>query len=476
MHGFAAARERESRRKNLQLAFAKDKEAMAYAAWEVKSAENQKKVEMKKRLGKRKAAYTRKLNARRRLLADLLTAESEALNTELANSFETMEQRRERLVGHANQLQAKREEERLKEVARLRALQWRDSIDEIRTYQSNMLTKRVAQERKQQLVWAKEARERERELDRKEEAEYAKRKAKLLRREIAEKAVVDERADLTKRMLAAQLVERDKLARRQAKEDAEELARLRKQWAKENQEELDRQQARRDRAAQIEKEVAEFNAYKKELDSHRGDAEAEEDRRLLEAVLKKEAAEVEKEKALKAQRKQEMVDYQDMLKEMMVKEQQDDSYLEQLLREERDKEWEKREAKWKAEADARAKLMREVDESRRKQIAYNKIRRQKEAEDDMNFARKLFADTQIKIDEAEEKVRKKKEDRIKSAEFITAQIEERKQQRQREKEEEAERVRMEQEAAKLYVKKIDKLYELKLGVPNHKRKKVQWYY
>ena len=233
---------------------------------------------------------------------------------------------------------------------------------------------------------------------------------------------------------------------------------------------------RRDRAAQIEKEVAEFNAYKKELDSHRGDAEAEEDRRLLEAVLKKEAAEVQKEKALKAQRKQEMVDYQDMLKEMMVKEQQDDSYLEQLLREERDKEWEKRETKWKAEADARAKLMREVDESRRKQIAYNKIRRQKEAEDDMNFARKLFADTQIKIDEAEEKVRKKKEDRIKSAEFITAQIEERKQQRQREKEEEAERVRMEQEAAKLYVKKIDKLYELKLGVPNHKRKKVQWYY
>lgn len=476
MHGFAAAREREARRTQLKASFNRDKIAMGYAVWENKTGQVMKKLEVKKRLASRKAAYARKLNVRRRELMSLLTAENEFLADKLASSFETMEQRRERLVRHANSLQEKRETDRLKEVERLRAIQWRDSVDEIRSYQANMLTRRVAQERKQQLVWKEEREEAVRQADRLKEEEYAKRKEKLLRRELAEQAVLDERSDLTKRMLAAQVKEVAYLKARQEQEDAEELARMRARWAAENQAELDKQQARRDHAAEIERETAIFNAHKKELDSHKGDAEAAEDLRLLHAVLKKEAAKEKEEQDLKAARKKEMKDYQGMLKQMMIKEQQDDSYLEQLLRDEEDKAWNKREKTWKAEADARAKLMREVDESRQSQIKWKAERRRKEEEENMNFATKLLADTQIKIKEAEAKVQRKKDLRLESSKFITAQIEARKVKRAKEREDEKERIRLEQEAAKLYTKKIDKLYELNLGVPNHKRKKVQWYY
>lgn len=476
MHGFAAAREREAQRIALKSAFERDRTAMAYASWENKTAATQKKIEMEKRIAKRKKAYTHKLNARRRQLAELLSSENKQMNDELAASFETMEQRRERLVRRANVLQQRREETRVKEVERLRALQWRDSVDEIRTYQSNQLTVRVAQERKQQLIWKEEREAAVRAADRAAEEEYARRKVKLLRRELAEKAVIDERADLTKRMLAAQVEERKKLDARQKLEDEEELARMREKWARDNQAEEDKQAARRAREARIALETDIFNRAKKEKDSHRGDAEAAEDLRLLHAVLAKEAAKEKEEADLKAARKKEMVDYQDILKEMMIKETQDDSYLENMLREEADKEWEKREAKWNAESEARAQLMREVDQSRQEQMAHKARRRAQEKIENEEFTRGMFARNDAAIRKEEDKQRKKKDARIEAANFITAQIEDRKQRRIAYQEELDEHVRLEREAHALYGKKIEKLYDLKLGVPNHKRKKVQWYY
>jgi hypothetical protein len=476
MHGFAAAREREAQRVALKSAFERDRVAMSYATWENKTAANQKKIEMQKRMGLRKKEYDKRLNVRRRQLSALLSEENRRMNDELAASFETMEQRRERLVREASKLQEQREKDRLAEVERLRALQWRDSVDEIRTYQSNQLTVRVAQERKQQLIWKKEREEAVRAADRRAEEEYARRKVKLLRRELAEKAVVDERADLTKRMLAAQLVERDKLRRRQKEEDDAELARMRAKWAADNQREEDKIQARKEREARIAMETSIFNQHKKELDSHRGDAEREEDERLLRAVLAKEAAKAKEEADLKAARKKEMVDYQDILKEMMIKETQDDSYLERLLQEEADKEWAKREAKWNAEAEARQQLMREVDASRQTQMAHKARRRAKQKEEDDAFTRDMFARNDVAMEAERDKQRKKKADRIKAADFITAQIEDNKQRKIAYQRELDEHVRMEREAHALYGKKIEKLYELKLGVPNHRRKKVQWYY
>ena len=63
-----------------------------------------------------------------------------------------------------------------------------------------------------------------------------------------------------------------------------------------------------------------------------------------------------------------MIEYQQALKEQMIKEVEDNTYLEKLLKEESDKEWDKREARWNAEADARKRLLNEVDRSRRAQI------------------------------------------------------------------------------------------------------------
>ena len=121
-------------------------------------------------------------------------------------------------------------------------------------------------------------------------------------------------------------------------------------------------------------------------------------------------------------------------------------------------------------------ISRKVDESRQIQMAHKARRREMERKESDAFTRNMLADVEVKIAEDKEKQRKKKADRIEASKFIEAQIAERARKRAQYKEEEAERVRLEQEAAGLYQKKIDLLYDLKLGVPNHKRKKVQWYY
>ena len=257
----------------------------------------------------------------------------------------------------------------------------------------------------------------------------------------------------------------------------EEAKRLKERWRREAEADVARERARRERAAQIERDVARFNQHKNLIDSKRDEEERQLDAKLLKAALEKEAQAIQKEIELKKARRAEMIEYQQALKEQMIKELEDNTYLEKILKEESDKEWDKREARWNAESNARKKLLEEVDRSRRTQIEMKKQRKQDEKAMDMAWAAKARDDMR-KADMREvEESRKRREILRRNREFLNAQIDDRKQRRQDEMEKELRKLELEKEAELAYQKKFDQLFEdYKLEKQDYRRKKVQWYY
>ena len=419
----------------------------------------------------------RALNARRRKLKALLDSEFYALQSELKNSFETMDQRRERLVREAAKLQEDRERQRLETVERLREQQWIQSVDQIRTHRSKLISAKIAEDRLSQLREANLRLRREAE----EETRFAKmadeRRLKMLEREIEEAKDLKRRNEEMKRILRRQVVEREAVLDREEEILIEEAKRLKARWKREAEADVARERARRDRAAQIERDVARFNQHKNAIDSKRDSEERALDAKLLKAALEKEAQAIQKEIELKKARRAEMIEYQQALKEQMIKEVEDNTYLEKLLKEESDKEWDKREARWNAEADARKRLLNEVDRSRRAQIEAKHQRKLDERDMDMAWARKAKEDMR-KADEREKEESRKRRDVLRrNCEFLNAQIEDRKQRRQDEMEKELRKLELEKEAELAYQKKFDTLFEdYKLEKQDYRRKKVQWYY
>ena len=103
----------------------------------------------------------------------------------------------------------------------------------------------------------------------------------------------------------------------------------------------------KNRAAQIERDVARFNQHKNAIDSKRDSEERALDLKLLKAALEKEARRFERDRTEEGTKSGDD-QYQQALKEQMIKEVEDNTYLEKLLKEESDKEWDKREARWNA--------------------------------------------------------------------------------------------------------------------------------
>lgn len=419
----------------------------------------------------------RALNARRRRLKNLLETEFYELQSELRNSFETTEQRRERMIRQASELQEKREADRQEMVKRLRERQWIESVDEIRTHRSKLITAKIADDRLEQLRERNAKLRREAEEEKHFAEQWEKRQIKMLEREIQEADDLKRRNQEMKDILARQVRERDAMLDYEESQLVEEAKEMKARWARDKEDAIMREKARRERAAQIERDVFAFNQHKNSIDSRRDEEERKLDAKLLKEALEREAQEIQREVELKKARRAEMIEYQKALKEQMIKELEDNTYLEQLLKEESDKEWSKREARWNAEAQARENLMKNVEKSRKAQIEAKRQRKAEEIERDRRWAEKAKEDTQIADEREREKAEKRRAMLLRNRDFLTAQIEERKQRRGIEIEKELEKLRVEKEAEKVYQDKFDKLFQnFKLKPQDHRRKKVQWYY
>lgn len=337
-------------------------------------------------------------------LAQLLTDEQETYEREIEATFETPAQRKERLFARAKALRARREGERKALVAQLEFERVRAGTDDLRKLDSVAFLQETVAQRAAQLKEAEDAKVKEAEEAKEHTAAWEANRQTKIEREIREAEEAKARDDEMKLALNAQVELH--AARVQADKDAEaaHAAKMLELWEAE----AAAAKAKAEARAEVERlervRVRRENEVTASARAKDANKEFLEDKARLDAALAREAAEEAAEKAAYEARRHEAMEHRKRLEEQMAVEKEEQSGLDKLYADEQEKEWRKREAQWNAEADARERLMRDVDASRKANIAMKEAEAAKAKEDDKVIAERIEREI---VEEAEREAAEK---------------------------------------------------------------------
>jgi len=365
----------------------------ALAEWEEKTSKTIAKRQIELRAKKLAEEEADDLSDRREALKALYKQEMADWKVMLANQAETLEERKERIRARAHLLKDQREAERQRFVKEMYDKQWRAACDDARTLDSNAVVEKLVRDRKaavnyregdgkvkaaeeaahQAALWKKQMDE----LDAKEKADQKKRHD----RNVSNRESLDEQV----RILNAKKKE---LKDRNLAYERSELAR----WKAEEEAEKKKQQDLLEAAYARGKATKEFNVANMGKDKVRKAKERQQDLLLLQYAMEVEKADIAREQGKREEEKRVSQQYRAFLEAQMIKEAEDTKDIDEHRKRESEKIWIKRDNDKKAQDDARATLMREVDLGRKEQIRLQK----EKAEDD----RKYFLE-QVALDKLE---------------------------------------------------------------------------
>lgn len=320
------------------------------------------------RVAKGKKEAEDALNRRRAQLSRLLENERRVYEAEIEASFETPEQAKERMFARARQLQAQREAERRAELEKLELKRFRQQSDLLRACESKQRVlaatgERAAQLDEKEAIEAQLAAE-EREFAEKWEAERLRRareeeEKERKRREahMALKADIDSMVELKRGMTT----ELDSAARESDRATLE-------RWSAERQAVEERARARKEREREEYERVVAMNVREEAEKRLLLEREKAEDVRRLQETLAREAEQARAERDAKEAAKRAAQAHRKALEEQMAIEAEETSYLDDMQKEFEAAMWKKRQDQWDVEAEARRRLMEEVDAGRKHQM------------------------------------------------------------------------------------------------------------
>jgi len=338
------------------------------ASWESGSAVKITKADINRRIAQRKEQLFRRLQMRRQRLAQLLEAEHRAYTQELQNSVETDAQRRQRLMQQAKVLQTKREAARKAEVARIRAEQFKDGLDEFRVLKSKAIKMQCHSGRLDQTKIKQQRLQEQKQYDMKVHKEYMKISQKMLAREIREAEELAGKNEDMKRQIAIQAAEKQAIRDAEEEEKQRDVEAWRKALDEANAAEIAKNKRIHDAKTANVKEMFMLNAENMKRKAEEEKLLKDEEEKLLEVALRLEQEAKEKEEAHTAERAAEAKRFQAFLKSRSERTEEDESALEQVLKEENERAWAKKEAVWEANRLQRAALAAEVAEGMANQV------------------------------------------------------------------------------------------------------------
>lgn len=319
---------------------------------------------MKKRTAEENERLRDAVDERRRALATLLTEERAAYEAEMEASFESPEVVKERTFAYARKLKEENEARRAALAAELEERRFRMGSDVLRARASAVTAERTALDRLAQLQEKAKLREMEAERERREAGMVDSTTARMFSRAAVEAEARRRLAVEMREALATQAVVKSELASAAAAHDrsvddamlvADGAAAAAARRA-----EVDRRAAAR---AEYER-VTEYNAGEAAVKARAAAAEAAKDKADLAAAMAAEATTLARERATLAAYKAETMEHRKRLEEQMAVQAEDKGWVDKYYAHEADKEWEKRETTWRAEADARRGLMADVAATR----------------------------------------------------------------------------------------------------------------
>jgi hypothetical protein len=316
----------------------------------------------------RERSHQEELYARKQELAAVYNAEMAAWQDEVTNAVETAEDRKTSLRRRAEALRAERESMDRAFVAEKRQQQWRDSADDLRLLESQATLLDVSERRRVQLEERRLTQLQQLEEDRRWAEAWEADGAKKAQREIDDVTKLRRINGEMRQDLNLQVVQRKARNNRLRQEVEFDSAETKDRWAQEKmlQDEHDRKVkiAERERGSA----VLEYNNLRQSKRADDAKMEMESDLLLLQVALEKERRELESEAEKRRTEKEMTKKYQEHLRLQMIKEQADDSVLEEMRRKDEEREWKKREAMLNKEQAARKGLQKSVMEGREYQL------------------------------------------------------------------------------------------------------------
>ena len=297
-----------------------------------------------------------------------------------------------RLLEKATALKNERESQRLKYVENAYEERWREECDDVRDLDGKALSVFMAAEREKQV---KEKELRDREHAQKENdflTAWEKQLAKMAALDDEKIANAKSKNLSTFEGLKQQIAERDAAKQQHydnmMKEAEDEIAEVK---AAIGTEEARGRQRKLDEIARG-KEVLAFNAKYKDIAAEKAAIEAEHDKQLLEHALMEERARIKEEQDKQKAGADAAKQYRKYLEEMMVKEAEDNGFVDEINKREEEKIWKARDDALQARQDARDYLMKLVQEGREEQIAYKAKVAAAEKEEGKLFAKKFMSE------------------------------------------------------------------------------------
>lgn len=272
------------------------------------------------------------------------------------------------MFAHARKLKEEREASRRRLAEELEALRFRLGSDVFRARQSAITTERTALDRILQLQEKAALTALEAEREKEETAQMTARMAAGYDRERIEAEAKRRLQQELRTTWSQQTAVRGDLRSAERRVESEEERRMLEADRAAAEEQRRAAEARRTGAVEEYRKTQAYNATVKAQRDAASKAVFDAEVADLEATLKREADEDAAEKAAAMARKREAAAFKKQLEEQMAIQSEDASWMDKFYTAEADKEWAKRQAKWDAEAAARAALNAEVAATREMQL------------------------------------------------------------------------------------------------------------
>jgi hypothetical protein len=381
----------EDQRLLMQNEVAHDFQANQHAEWERKTDKMMNSNQLQRLSRQLKEGDEQILKNKRARLAAKLTEEDARYREEVASLVETPQERAKRMVANARKFKQERESRRALYAQHAMERQWKESCDDLRTIDSKYFNsycgeqvKRQMDKRKEKLEeiqveekqWADMLEENRRAAVKKEEERQQQRvrntieNRKALQQQMVELSVAQKAAkaqDEREKEIFQQILAMDaKAAKEKAEEDLERKREINRQNAAYNEQLLRERHERFEREREAERQdlMAKMAAYREDT--------------------------IRQENNI-AQQRADIVEFRNYLARRREEERRMEVEMERLIQEDLDRSNARRDVQWEKERLAREKLMKEVYDTRAKQVFERELMKKEEAKE-KEFLKSLAAE------------------------------------------------------------------------------------
>jgi len=402
------------------------------------------------------------LNIRRNKLSNLLKREYEQYHRELFMNQDTPEHQRQMMEKKLQELKDLRENERQKFLDLQKEKIFYNDNEEVRKQDSEYNELKCYLEQENQMVDKLKRRYNnyleEKAFDDVNKLDYYKkleREKKEKEEQIRKNKECNEYRDFQRQQ------ELDNLQRMNELNKLEKQ-KLKEQWKMDEENELKEKIYKRELNKKVNEDIEYYNELEKKKREYNEKLEKEQDKKMINDILRKERALDEIDRLEKLRKKDELMKNQNFLKYKMQLQKEEEEWMDKLADEERERQYQKEQEKWLKEQAARIELMKDVYRDRAEAVMRKKNIEEQEKKELLKEREILdkeiekYNDLYWKLKEEEFKKNKNEQ------EILKRQMQQKINQKNREKQEEMYQKRMAELLEMEYQNKLRELRQIHL--------------